>query len=291
MNKSIIALAVAGAMAAPMVAQADATLFGELRWDMDKVKNTDVNSSISRVRFGFTGEETMDSGLTAGYFLRFDASGGAKGAVSAHKTTLWVSGDFGKLLFGDSGNPLERSEDRIAYSTFSEDQNIHGDNGFSGGAVTYESPVVNGLQVFVGVGNVNTDKVTNTGHMGAAVEYNSDLFGATVSVGKARAAGEKTEYGVSVSTSVSNFTVGANYAKGTGEKGHGVGLKYTMDALTLAANYESTKATGASLSSKTAGVSASYALGGNATVTAAYKDQNTTAGDADQFKVRYAISF
>ena len=290
MNKSIIALAVAGAMAVPMVAQADATLFGELRWNLDKVKNTDATSNIDRVRFGMTGSETMDSGLEAGYFIRVNAV--ADGAVSMHKTTLWVAGDFGKLIFGDSGNPLERSEDRIAYSTFSEDQNILGANGFGGGAVSYESPVSNGFQLFLGVGNVDsTDDSVAGGHAGAAVEYNGDAFGATVSVGKAAITGDKTEYGVAVSTAVAGFTVGANYAKSSDAKGHGLGVKYSIDALTLAFNYESTKLTGAANSSQTNGVSASYALGGNASVTAAYKDQNTTAGDADAFKLRYAVSF
>ncbi len=42
MKKSIIALAVAGAMTAPMVAQADATLFGQIRYDITKEDSTDV---------------------------------------------------------------------------------------------------------------------------------------------------------------------------------------------------------------------------------------------------------
>ena len=46
MKKSIIALAVAGAMTAPMVAQADATLFGEIRYDITKEKDTKVNKWI-----------------------------------------------------------------------------------------------------------------------------------------------------------------------------------------------------------------------------------------------------
>lgn len=298
MKKSIIALAVAGAMTAPMMAQADAKLFGEIRWDLDKVEDSKAESNITRVRFGVTGEETMDSGLTAGYFLRFDVgtnasgtgNGKADGNVSAHKTTLWVAGDFGKILFGDSGSPLEESEDRIAYSTFSEDLDILGDGNFTGGGVRYESNVMNGLQFKVGLGNVNNSKEAGISSLGASVAYDTDAFGVTVSAGKDSVDGSKTAWGISADTSFAGFKVGANYAKHDELKGYGVAAKYSVSSKTsVAANYQSSKLEGSDRKTIVT-ASVNHDLGGNASVNAAYISRNDAAGK-DALKLRYKVTF
>ena len=67
MKKSLIALAVAGAMAAPMAAQADATLYGSLRikvMDNDNV-STGVVDNFSRI--GIKGSSDLFSGAKAIY--------------------------------------------------------------------------------------------------------------------------------------------------------------------------------------------------------------------------------
>jgi hypothetical protein len=322
MKKSIIALAVAGAMTAPMVAQADATLFGEIRYDITKEKDTKANSDITRMRFGVKGEETMDNGLTAGYFIRLDATGSADNAnVSTEKTTVYVAGDFGKVVMGDTSNPNESVEDRTEYGLYSGSLVVV-DKGFNGGGLAYESNDMNGLKFAVGVGSVNSESENS---YGAMVSYDTDTFGVTVGAGKtadtaataqsfafntttgatdttAAAAAEDGEsnYGISASMNVAGATLGARYSvqKTTDEKtkGYAIGGKYTIDKLTLALQHEQVKTTGDDERQAMTALDATYALGGNATVTLAainYNDdaEDATATNKDAVKLRYKITF
>ena len=75
MNKTLIAMAVAGVMAAPMAAQADATIYGKLHTSIDvgdtggddvgglKASSTYWQSNSSRI--GFKGSEDLGGGLSA----------------------------------------------------------------------------------------------------------------------------------------------------------------------------------------------------------------------------------
>ncbi len=324
MKKSIIALAVAGAMTAPMVAQADATLFGQIRYDITKEDSTDVVSDITRIRFGVKGEETMDNGLTAGYFIRTDAAA-TDGSVNIHKSTVYVSGDFGKVVMGDGGNPNEWVEDRTEYGLYSGTF-VNMDSGFSAGGIAFESADYNGLKFGVGVGNVDTSDGTASNSFGMAVSYDADNWGVTVGAGQSADTPAVTEtykvdalggvavvdtaaaaakegdsnYGISMSGNVAGFGLGARYsvqkAKGGDDtKGYAVGGSYAVnDKLTLKLQHESTKT--ADTSQKMVAFDATYALGGNASVTLAGISYNKNAEVAatpkkDAVKLRYNISF
>jgi len=327
MKKSIIALAVAGAMTAPMVAQADATLFGQIRYDITKEDSTDVVSDITRIRFGVKGEETMDNGLTAGYFIRTDAAA-TDGSVNIHKSTVYVSGDFGKVVMGDGGNPNEWVEDRTEYGLYSGTF-VNMDSGFSAGGIAFESADYNGLKFGVGVGNVDTSDGTASNSFGMAVSYDADNWGVTVGAGQSAdtpavaavtsftnadgtnsttavttagtaAAEGDSNYGISMSGNVAGFGLGARYsvqkAKGGDDtKGYAVGGSYAVnDKLTLKLQHESTKT--ADTSQKMVAFDATYALGGNASVTLAGISYNKNAEVAatpkkDAVKLRYNISF
>lgn len=297
MKKSIIALAVAGAMTAPMVAQADATLFGEIRYDITKAKDTKVDSDITRMRVGVKGEETMDNGLTAGYFIRLDATGSAADAnLSTHKTTVYVSGDFGKVVMGDGSNPNESVEDRTEYGLYSGSLVVV-DSGFGGGGIAYESNNMNGLKFAVGMGNVNTDdKTSRDSSNGLMVSYDTDAFGVTVAAGTDK--NDESNFGISASTSVAGFKVGARYStqdvanNGNKIKGYAVGGSYSVDKLSLALQHESVKQ--GSVKQKMVAFDATYALGGNASATLAaiaYNDDAEAAGKKDAVKLRYKITF
>jgi len=301
MKKSIIALAVAGAMTAPMVAQADATLFGQIRYDITKEDSTDVVSDITRIRFGVKGEETMDNGLTAGYFIRTDAAA-TDGSVNIHKSTVYVSGDFGKVVMGDGGNPNEWVEDRTEYGLYSGTF-VNMDSGFSAGGIAFESVNYNGLKFAVGMGNVNTEDGTANNSYGMNVSYDADSWGVTLGAGQSAdtpstSAEGDSNYGISMSGNVAGFGLGARYsvqkAKGGDDtKGYAVGGSYSVnDKLTLKLQHESTKTSDSS--QKMVAFDASYALGGSASVTLAgisYNKNAEVAGKKDAVKLRYNINF
>ncbi|MCJ8336986.1 MAG: porin [Pseudomonadales bacterium] len=320
MKKSIIALAVAGALTAPMVAQADATLFGQIRYDITKEDATDVVSDITRIRFGFKGEETMDSGLTAGYFIRTNATA-TDGSVNIHKSTVYVSGDFGKIVMGDGGNPNEGVEDRTEFGLYSGTF-VHMDSGFSAGGISFESANYNGLKFAVGMGNVDTSDGQAGNAFGASVSYDADNWGVTVGAGQSAdtvavaetftpdstttnastaavpASEGDSNYGVSVSGKVAGFNLGARYSTqkaktGDDAKGYAIGGSYALnDKVTLKLQHESTE-TG-SVEQKMVAFDATYALGGNASVTFAaisYNVDAEAAGKKDAVKLRYNINF
>ena len=130
MKKSLIALAVSGAVAAPMSAQA-AEAYGFVNVTVENASveggggfgagggtlifNTTQDDSgfglsdTAASRFGFTGSEDLGNGLTAGYTFEFDVStsfGGTGGStnedavVSSRLANVSLGGDFGTVKLG-----------------------------------------------------------------------------------------------------------------------------------------------------------------------------------------------
>ncbi len=315
MKKSIIALAVAGAMTVPMIAQADATLFGEARYDITKEKDTKINSDLTRIRFGVKGEETMDNGLTAGYFLRFDATGDVASANAAaatatadavtatngtsslttQKAALYIAGDFGKVVMGQADSPAALVEDRTAYVSIRGDELGIVGTEWDHSGLQYETNDLNGLKFSIGTGNVDTDDARGENGYGAMVSYDTDSFGVTLGAGETAGDDGKTQTGISgeykfgagaVGLSLTDVEDTASYVAVSG--------KYSIDKLTLAAQVESKKLDSNDDKQRAVSVSASYALGGNAAVSIAavsFNDHAEAAAKKDAVTVRYSVSF
>ncbi len=293
MKKSIIALAVAGAMTAPMVAQADATLFGEARYDIVKEKDTKINSDITRIRFGVKGEETMDSGLTAGYFLRFDGTG--SNDVTTQKAALYVAGDFGKVVMGQADSPAANVEDRTAYVSIRGDELGIVGTEWDHSGLQYESNDLNGLKFSVGMGNVDTNDARGENGYGAMVSYDTDVFGVTAGVGETAGANGKTQAGISGEYKFGAGAVGVSFTDVEDTSSYvAVSGKYSIDKLTLAAQFETKKLDANDDKQKAVSVSASYALGGNAAVAISavnFNDNAEAVAKKDAVVVRYSVSF
>jgi hypothetical protein len=298
MKKSIIALAVAGAMTVPMVAQADATLFGSVRYDItDTDGQTHVDSEVNRMRIGVKGEETMDSGLTAGYFVRLQAaSADANTSVNVAKVALYISGDFGKIILGDADSPVQYAEGRQTYTAVYDGSLEVAGTEFGSGGISYESNVINGFQFRAGVGDIDGGDAAASADenaYGLGVAYGTDLFDIAVGLGEEA---DDTVWGVGAQVKLGDATIGAAISDVEDTVSYGsISGKYVIDKLTLAAQYEvrDFDATGAN-DWKAVNVSAKYDLGGNAAVSLGYIDFNSDAevgGKADQLKLRYAISF
>ncbi|NRA20648.1 MAG: porin [Oceanospirillaceae bacterium] len=301
MKKSFIALAVASALTVPMVAQADTTLFGSARFDVtDTDSADDVDSATNRIRFGFSGEETMDSGLTAGYFIRLQASGidgndgaAANGNVGVSKVALFIAGGFGKLILGDADSPVQRAEGvQTLTAMFDGSLEVAGSE-FSHGGISYESNVYSGFQFRAGVGDVDSDATSAEDSYGFSVDYSNDLLDVSI------AAGEEADaslFGIGGKVKLGAFTVGAAYSDKEDFASYGsLSAKYVVGKLSLAAQYETRDLDAAGAKDwDSVNVSAQYALGGNASVTLGAIDYNDAAeagGKSDTVTLRYAISF
>jgi len=112
MNKSILALAVAAALATPLTAQADTILYGSARVsvdynDEDGLGNDaywDIANNDSRL--GVQGVEDLGGGLSAVYQYEFgvDVTGGGNFESNRPKF-VGLKGGFGKVTVGMQYTP------------------------------------------------------------------------------------------------------------------------------------------------------------------------------------------
>jgi len=113
MNKKLIALAVAGALAAPMAAAADSanvTIYGQMHysWDFVDTNNatdgSDDATGVNRAsRVGFKGDEDLGNGLKA----IWQVETAVNGTLGNRNTFVGLSGNWGTLLAGRHDTPYK----------------------------------------------------------------------------------------------------------------------------------------------------------------------------------------
>jgi predicted porin len=118
MNKKLVAVAIAGLLAAPLAqAQtANVTLYGRVNLDMEIVNGKQANGSNPNVfrvssnssRFGVRGSESLGGGLTAIFQIEnsvaADASGGT---IAARETFVGLQGGWGTVKLGNFLSPYD----------------------------------------------------------------------------------------------------------------------------------------------------------------------------------------
>ena len=102
MNKKLIAVAVAGVVAAP-AAYADISAYGRINNRIVIADNDDVNMETSGSRFGFKGSGDMGNGMSA--FARYEFStttdhAGDSGGLGSRLSFVGMSGPFGSVSLG-----------------------------------------------------------------------------------------------------------------------------------------------------------------------------------------------
>ena len=128
MNKKLIAIGIAAALAVPFTAaQAGVEVYGKIRTSLDFNNNNDGNSSNTKdnmslssnaSRLGFKGDEDLGNGLTAMWQLEMTANfdGGDSTSPTAfgseRMTYIGVGGGFGTVLAGRLDTPYKSSTDK-----------------------------------------------------------------------------------------------------------------------------------------------------------------------------------
>ena len=207
MKKSIIAMAVAGALAVPAIASADATLYGWMTMAVDKEKNEKlhVNSdgnSPSRIGLRGTADTGID-GLTALYQYEFgvnqtnggrtlnvldedgertgDTVGGA-GSLTTRLANVGLTGNFGTALFGTQWAPqyswVTGTTDVMMSSAAYRptDLGIYRVNN----TAAYVSPDFNGLQLAAAVSANSDFEDKNADFYHVAAKYNANGLHAAI---------------------------------------------------------------------------------------------------------------
>jgi predicted porin len=110
MKKSVLALAVAAALAAPIAAQADTILYGSARLEVDYIDEDpvdgywDVVNSASRL--GVQGSEDLGGGLSAIYQYEFGVDMTEGGNFQSNRPKfVGLKGGFGQLTLGTQWTP------------------------------------------------------------------------------------------------------------------------------------------------------------------------------------------
>jgi predicted porin len=245
MKKSLIALAVAGAMTAPMVAQADATLYGSFRAGLAFQDGEDADLRDEATRVGIKGEVDLGLEDTKGLFHweaainttdnGGDVAGKESGNFASRLAFLGATGNWGTALVGRQYHPyynMVNSHTNIFNSAdgeFSEafalgnKHHKREDN-----TLAYASPVMGGFQVVAGM------VIESKGESDKSGTYDEDVDGYNIGV----------EY-----TGVEGLRVSASYgdvdtnAGSVGTNNYeseiwGLGATYQVGNLTVAAKYE-----------------------------------------------------
>ena len=202
MKKNILAVAIAGAMAAPLAANASApTLYGQMNVAIDSVTDNGSAFVNRNSRLGVKGSEDLGNGLKAVYQLETTlemANTGSNGWGALRNTFVGVSGGFGTVIAGRHDTPLRmiQPNDRFNDSAYlgnntgrfggfnTPDVNVSGEDRLDN-MVAYLSPNMNGFQVMFGgitdADNKNDQQLGNA--YSAAVQYGSKRNGLYAAVG------------------------------------------------------------------------------------------------------------
>jgi len=194
MKKSIIALAVAGAMTAPIVAQADATIYGRVHERVVFEEDKDVDIKNAGARFGVKGSSEMDSGLTAFYNIEmeFRGDGGSDRQSNTSRSSggndiqfrqlhAGVKGDFGKVTVGRFTNPYV---DTYPADIYEGESGVYQLAPFRiGNAVSYDSPNFGGFSASAAIiGEAEGDDSTHEDVDGYVLKAKGEFGPVTVAL-------------------------------------------------------------------------------------------------------------
>lgn len=206
MNKKLIALAVGAALAAPLVAQADVTVYGRAQAELANVK-TEVGSTSTTVRglvdnamgrVGIKASEDLGDGLTGFAKFEFKADtitntaatkGGGNGALSGRDSFVGIKGGFGAVSFGRHAGAYKDTNLDPYIATTLEARNGFGQSSGAFGHASFINDTIKYVNKF---GNVKfealmtagNDKNGDNGDYQLAVDYKGGPLRAIVAYSK-----------------------------------------------------------------------------------------------------------
>ncbi len=115
--KKLLAIAVAAAVAAPMAAMADTTVYGKVHMSVgviDNVSGIFVESHSSRI--GLKGSNALDNGLTATHQLEIGYNfTDEEGDLTPRNSWIGLKGGFGEFRVGRQTTPYSIVDDAAAF--------------------------------------------------------------------------------------------------------------------------------------------------------------------------------
>ena len=234
-------------MTAGSYAAADVSVSGDGR--MGVVSTDGTSEFSSRMRIKFTGSGTTDGGLSFGGSFR---AADAIGAASGTSGSVYISGAFGKITMGDTGNAVDSLVSNVS-------------------GVGYGASDLDGGQELGLVDSANKE----------GVSYNIAVSGATVEVGAGQLDGAAEYYSVAVAYAFGGINAAIGYESDAVDTNTKVALSAKVGPATVKvalADRDSNADLGYAMS-------ADFAMAG-ATVTAYYANDN-----ADEANMAVGVSY
>ncbi len=261
MKKNLIALAVAGAVAAPMAAQADATIYGVFDVEvaqLDDGQDSGLFVMGRNTRLGFKGSEDLGNGLKAIWQVENDLDVGTNQIGANNSATTWarrntyvgLAGGFGAVILGRYDTPYKlvgRKVDLFGHH-LGDARGITGWNNHDqrlDNVVAYKTPNMGGFGVLAAV--VTADNTTANSDI-AAVSINGTYAKGPLFVGAAyqsidNAAGDNTAWRIAASYKMGAFRVVGLYDSSTDDSVNtdystiGIGGSFKTGAHTIKAQF------------------------------------------------------
>lgn len=308
MNKKLLALAVAGAFAAP-VAMADTSnvvVYGVVNMSIDSVdggggtantaeRRTRVSSNNSNL--GFKGTEDLGNGLSAIWqfesAIAFDqqprndsANGDASGTTGARNTYAGLSSKtLGALTLGNQESPMKTSIAKLDMfgNTIADYRTLMGPQTRGINSVLYSSPSFNGFDVkamYSARNEAGNGSTSNPGYWSASATYANGPILAAVAHEVEKVVTAAVAGAQGTGTSPDTLNVSAADTKQTTSR---VGFGYNFGAAKVGVGYNTTKLRNNTASTETKVnswlLSGAYAIG-KTTLKAQYVTASDTKGNS-----------
>jgi outer membrane protein OmpU len=214
----------------------------------------------SRVRVSAAMSGTTDGGLSFGASMRFDQNGGNTDGKANGDSTVYLSGEFGKITMGDVGgaaDALVGQVDGVGYEGTLDGLHEIGFIGTTKTAFYYEKSTAGGLTFGIGAGQVGSDELN------VAVKYATDKF--TVALGyedDSTTGASHNRISASGSVTLGAATVKAKYSSDSAitDDAFAVSVSGTFGGVGVTAFYTDFA------TSQNIGLGAKYDLGGGASI-------------------------
>lgn len=201
MNKKLIAIGIAAALAAPLAAQAGVEVYGDARVSLDFVNNNasspaednTVSLSSNYSYLGFKGDEDLGAGLTALWQIEqeVDFDNGTWGN-QPRDTYVGVAGGFGSVMAGNIRTPYRLSTMRLdPFANTRGDFNaiigsvdgfsIFNDESWTNNTIEYTTPDLNGFNAALAY--MLSDVTTGNDTLAGRTSATKDKDGYSLSVG------------------------------------------------------------------------------------------------------------
>lgn len=220
MQKKLIALAVAGVLAAPLAAQAEVEIYGQARMSVDFSNNDDttvgqddaaMSVSSNKSRLGFKGSEDLGGGLKGLWQIEqgVDFDTGSFGSEN-RDTFLGLGGNFGTVLAGKLSTPYRTSTERLdVFMDTKADYNAI--IGSVGGAGLTGDTNIGNLRVNNALAYVTPDMNGFRGTLAYVTNYNDLLGGSGDNLPRSEDDGEMDAFSLSATYDNGPLFVAAAY--------------------------------------------------------------------------------